>query len=83
MRVADLLEAEGRVLRKVASTLGRSVALMLVAGVLLLVGSVGLLAGCWLGIDAQLGPAWASAITGAITLALAGGLLWLAGRLNR
>lgn len=75
VRVADLCEAEGRLLRKVVARVGLGLSLMVVAALLLAAGAGLVLAAVWMISDQSLGPAWASAITGVITLALAGGLL--------
>lgn len=83
MRIADLLEAEGRVLRKTAARFGLSVSLFLIAAALVQLGAIGLLAGAWLGLRAELGAAWASAITGAASVLLAAVLIWIGARINR
>lgn len=83
VRIADLAEAEGRVLRRVAGRLGLGLSLTLVAAVLLLAGAGLLLAALWLGLDGPLGHAGASAITGAAALVVAVGVLWFASRLSR
>jgi hypothetical protein len=83
VRISDLLEAEGRVLRKVLGKLGLGLSLSLVAAVVLLVGCGLLLAGAWLGLAQPLGPAWASAITGAIAVLMAGALLVIASNVQR
>lgn len=83
VHVFDLIEAEGRVLRDVAAKLGLGLSLTLVAAVLVLVGCLGLLAGTWLGLYGVLGEAWASVITGIISLAIAGGALAGAVRLSK
>lgn len=83
MRVADLVEAEGRTLRRAAAKLGLGLALTVTAALLLFVGSAGLLAGLWLGLRAAVHPAWASVITGVVALSLAGIFLFVASRLSR
>lgn len=75
VRVADLCEAEGRLLRTVVARVGLGISLMVVAALLLAAGAGLVLTAVWLISDQSLGPAWASAITGVITLTLAGGLL--------
>lgn len=83
VRVADLLEAEGRVLRRVLGKLGLGLSISLVAAVVLLVACGLLLAGAWLGLAQPLGPAWASAITGLMALIIAVGLLYIASAVQR
>ncbi|HVU63135.1 MAG TPA: hypothetical protein VHC70_04115 [Phycisphaerales bacterium] len=75
VKVANLAEAEGRELRRHAGKLSIGFALGLAAAGMLLVGSMLILAGIWLGLahGAGAGPAWASVITGLLALALAGG----------
>ena len=82
VRVADLAEAEGRLLRKVVAKMGLSLSLTLAAAALVLVGCVLLLAAIWLAVEKPLGPALASVVSGVTALLLALGLLLLAVRLN-
>lgn len=81
--VSDLLEAEGRVLRRSAARLGLGFALGIVAAILLIVGALGVLLGIWLAIRSVSNPAIASAATGGLCLVTAFGVLWYIGRLNR
>ena len=78
VHVANLAEAEGRELRRVVARLGLGFCILLVAAGLTLMGSSMILLAVWLGLAATpMGQAWASAITGAMAVALAGGaLLW-------
>ncbi len=83
VRIADLAEAEGRELRKVVHRVGLSFAVMIVAAGLLLVGSALLVAALWQALDAPLGRAGASAVTGVVALAMAAGALVAAHRINK
>lgn len=83
MHVADLLEAEGRALRHVLARFGLGLGLGILAAILAVAGVVGLLTGMWIGIATQIGPAWAWAIIGLLSLLLAGGLLAVAGRMTK
>ncbi len=80
VRVSNLAEAEGRDLRKAVGRLGIGFSFSLVAGLLLLGGSSLLLVGVWIGIASGIGPAWSSAITGVIAVALGVGALMMAER---
>jgi hypothetical protein len=89
VRSADLLEAEGRALREVARTEGKSLrkhlanlslgaAVLVVAAPLAVAGLSLLLASIYLALrGADMSPAGATAITGAVTLLAAGLLIWL------
>lgn len=77
-----MVEAEGRAARRAIERLGLGLSLTVVASVLILLGCLLVLTGLWLGLGRQIGPEWASAITGVLMLALAGGLLWWARRLS-
>lgn len=81
--VADLLEAEGRELRRQATRLGWGLALIALSCLLATVGF-----GCWLwGLfehAAQAyGPANAALLTGTAAVVLAGLVAWLIRRLTR
>lgn len=82
VRVADLVEAEGRELRTQVAKLGVGMALRWVAAMVLLVGLVLVMAALWIGVAQQAGPAWASLATGALALVIAGGLFWMAGKVG-
>ncbi len=77
MRIADLVEAEGRSLREMVVRLGGAVGLLVMVVALSLSGIGLLLAGVYRWIAAAAGPEWASGVTGAMCLAIAGGLLWV------
>jgi hypothetical protein len=81
--VADLLEAEGRSLRRSAVRTGWGLGLVTVASVLLLAGLVLCLAALYDALAAQLGSVAAKLGTGLAGLALAGVAAWLAGRVSR
>lgn len=83
VRIADLAEAEGRLLRRAVARLGMGLSLIVVASALVLLGAGLLLAGAWIAIGQQIGPAWASAITGGMALVLAGAALFTSVRLGR
>lgn len=84
MRIADLLEAEGRAARRAIEKLGMGLSLVVVASALVLLGSLLVLTGIWLGLgETALGQAGASAITGVLTLGVAGGLFWWSSRLMK
>jgi hypothetical protein len=75
VKVADLAEAEGRELRRVVARMGMGFSLAFVGAGLLLMGLALLLLSVWLGLHQGLdmSRAAASAITGFLALALAGG----------
>jgi hypothetical protein len=87
VRFADLVEAEGRslrqavrdegmVLRRVLGRLGLSLALLLGAAPLVILGLCLLLASLYLALRGTISPAGAAAVTGLVTLMVAGGMLW-------
>jgi hypothetical protein len=86
--VADLLEAEGRSLRDAARAEGRvlrkhfarfslGAAVLIVAALLAFIGLILLLAGLFLWLRVAMSPAGAAALTGLVTLAITGVLLWV------
>jgi hypothetical protein len=88
VRFADLMEAEGRslrdvvrveglTLRRVLSRLGIGLAVLLGAAPLAIAGLGLLLAALYMGLRGPIGPAGAAALTGVVTLAVAGGMLWV------
>ncbi len=81
--MAELAEAEGRLLRRAAGRLGAGLVLMAVAGVLGLLGLLALLWALHRWLVALWGPGGAALATGAAALALAGLLAWQARRLVR
>lgn len=83
MAVADLLEAEGRVLRRATARLGGTLVLAAVAGLIAL-GGLGLcLWGIYQYLTASLGNAAAALVTGVASVVVAGGILWIGQRISR
>jgi len=84
VRIADLAEAEGRELRRVVTRMGASFTLGLVAGLLILVGGLLLLAAIWFGLRSiPLGEGASSLITAIVALLMAGGLSWAAWKIAK
>lgn len=88
MRVTDLMEAEGRSLREVARVEGRTLrrvtarlglgfAVLMATAPLVVIGVGLLLAALFLALREPIGQPAAAAVTGVVTLAVSGGLLWL------
>lgn len=76
VRAAELMEAEGRLLRAQSVRVGLALALMLTAGMALL-GAVGLfMAAIFAWLMPHLGIAGSAAICGVISLGVAGILFW-------
>lgn len=89
MRVADLVEAEGRsfskslreegrVFKSAATRLGFATAALVVAGIFFAIGLVVCLASLFLALQPQLGTPAAAALTGALAIAIGFGLLVVA-----
>jgi hypothetical protein len=83
VRVADLIEAEGRVLRRVTARLGLSLIAVFAGGVLALIGLGLLLLALYAGIEPAIGPPFAALVTGLVCLLIALGVLWGAKSLSR
>jgi protein-S-isoprenylcysteine O-methyltransferase Ste14 len=83
VRIADLLEAEGRAARRAVERLGKGLSLVVVAAALVLVGSLLVFTGVFLALGERIGQAGAAAVTGAIALAVAGGLFWWASKMMK
>jgi len=84
VRIADLLEAEGRAARRAVEKLGIGLSLVVVASALVLAGCLLVFAGLLLGLKSTtLGWPGAAAITGVTTLGVAGGLFWWSTRLMK
>lgn len=82
VRVADLGEAEGRVLRAMTVRVALGIAVIAV-GALALAAGVGLvLAAVYLGTAAYAGAAVGAVVTGLLSLAIGGGLAWLGRRIG-
>jgi hypothetical protein len=79
----DLVEAEGRALRRQAVRFLWTVALILVASVMGAVGVGFVLAGLYWLLSAQLSAPEAAILFGIIALALAGAIAWIAHGLMR
>ena len=83
MAVADLLEAEGRALRRSTARLGGSLVLFALAGLLAAGGLCLCLWGLYQYLAVSLGGSAAALLTGVTTVAIAGGLLWIGQRMSR
>ena len=83
VRVADLAEAEGKLLRRVVARLGLGLALSLVGAALLFIGIVGVLGGVWMALRDPLGPAWASVLVGLLFVSGAGATFFAAARFTK
>lgn len=81
--LADLLEAEGRALRKAVLRTGAGFALLIIAALFALAGLGLCMWAVYLWLATSLGPSGAAALTGAMSLILAGVLAWITIRLNR
>jgi hypothetical protein len=81
--LTDLLEAEGRALRKSVMRTGMGFACLGVATLLLSIGLGLCLWGAYLGLAVSLGSASAAALIGVVALIFAGGMAWIAIRLSR
>ena len=81
--MADLLEAEGRLLRRTVMRTGVGLAMVVVAAMLVFVGLGFCLWAAYQGLVVQLGPVNAALIVGILMLCLAGLMAWIAIRLSR
>jgi hypothetical protein len=79
----DLIEAEGRLLRRVAGLLCLSVVMFMAAGVLILAGLGMLLGGLYFLLEPSCGQAGALGISGGVCLMIGGGVIWFAARMLR
>jgi len=77
VRLADLVEAEGRSLRHSTIRLALAIALVVVATGAACVGLGLLVMAVYIVIADQIGPAPGAAIAGAVSLAAGGVLVWL------
>lgn len=75
---ANLAEAEGRVLRVNVLRIGTALGVVLLATILAAVGLAFILAFVYTLCERGLGEVWAMLLTGLLTLAIAGGMLWIA-----
>ncbi len=78
IRVADLVEAEGRDLRRVVNRMLAGLSFSVLAAGLFLGGACLVLAGVWYMLKRQLDPGWASIVTGLLALAVGFGAFKLA-----
>lgn len=83
VRVADLMEAEGRDLRRVVGRIGVGMSFSLLASGLLLGGCSLLLAGLWIMLEHRIGAGSASALTGVLAIGLGIGAIAIAQRYHR
>jgi len=81
--LADLFEAEGRLLRRSVMRAGAGLAAILVAALLAFAGLGFCLWAAYQGLVARVGPVDAAVAIGLIMLLLAGVMAWIAIRLNR
>jgi hypothetical protein len=79
----DLLEAEGRLLRRTVMRAGVGLAMVAVAALLVFGGLAFCLWAVYQGLVAQLGPVNAALVVGVLMLLLAGLMAWIAIRLSR
>ena len=73
----ELVELEGRSLRRKAEGLMQSLVMLLAAGSMLIAASVWLTWALFTALATALSPALAGLIIGVVSLLLAGGFLWL------
>lgn len=73
----ELVELEGRSLRRKAQGLMQSLVMLLAAGSMLIAASVWLTWALFTALATALSPALAGLIIGVVSLLLAGGFLWL------
>jgi predicted phage tail protein len=76
----ELVELEGRSLRRKAQGLVQSLVFMLAAGALLIAGSVWLTWALYTALATALSPALAGLIIGGVSIVIAGVFLWLGRR---
>lgn len=82
VHVADLCEAEGRVLRAMVVRLALGVAIIIAATILITGGAALLLAAIFIAIQGLAGPAVAALVSGLITLGIGGIFIWLGRRMG-
>ncbi len=76
LALTNLVEAEGRSVRRNASRVASRFATLIVLGMIFLLGTGFALAGLFLVLEPQTGAAGAAFITGLATMALSGGAAW-------
>lgn len=77
LALTNLVEAEGRSVKRNASRVVSRAILLLLAAAMFLLGLGFVMAGLFLVLEPQTGAAGASLITGLLTMTLAGGGAWL------
>jgi hypothetical protein len=82
VRVADLCEAEGRVLRATTLRVALGIAIILIAAGALIGGVALVLAALYMSVAAPAGNAIAAVVTGMAALATGGMLIWLGRRIG-
>ncbi|HYE03742.1 MAG TPA: hypothetical protein VD963_10980 [Phycisphaerales bacterium] len=83
VRVTDLVEAEGRVLRVVMLRLGLGAALGVVAALMCLIGLCLVLVAAYTALEAATSAPVAALVTGLASLLVGGALIWTIARINR
>jgi len=73
---SDLLEAEGRTLRRESVRVGLLLVFAFVAGITALSGMLLLMFGLFLALARQMGDAGAAIVLGIVIIALSGGAAW-------
>jgi len=81
--LADLVEAEGRALRRSVVRTSLGIAFLRAATLMLVLGLGLCLWGIYQWLSSAMGPAGAASFIGALALLFSGGLVWLAMRLGR
>lgn len=82
VRVADLAEAEGRVLRAMVMRSAMGIGSLLVAAAAVVAGVTLLLCSVYICTSESAGRAAAAAVTGILALAIGGGFVWLGHRIG-
>lgn len=81
VRIAELCEAEGRVLRAMTVRVALGIALILVAAAAVLAGLTLVLGALYIAVQAQAGAAIGALVTGTLALGIGGALAWLGRRI--
>lgn len=82
VRIADLAEAEGRVLRAMVMRSAMGIGILLVAAAVVIAGLCLLLGSVFIFTSENAGRPAAAAVTGILALAIGGGLAWLGQRIG-
>ncbi len=83
VRIADLIEAEGRLLRTTTMRLATGIALLIIAACTAAVGLIFIIAAVFIAVAERAGTAAGAATTGLLALGLGGLLAWLARKTAR